>query len=160
MAPHKPVIICELHGAWNSLTVSSSHIPGRCIFQAMVAFLIESTLKPWYSKKSWECLNREGEKPCWTKTQACWCPVASELVGVWGCGFFSCQQGSVVFFFFVLYNKKDCREWFLSDLYWKLCMWILGFFCLMLLWSFHWLGLWAQWDYMKHWGNMTNIVLD
>jgi len=51
--------------------------------------------------------------------------------------FFLYQQASVfggVFFVvvLVLYNKIDWKKWLLSGLYWKLCTWIPGIFCLML----------------------------
>ena len=45
----------------------------------------------------------EEKETCWAETQACWCSIASELVGVWGC---------VVFFFVSA----------------SLCVWW-GFFC-------------------------------
>lgn len=58
-----------------------------------------------------------------------------------------------LYFFPLLPNKIDCREWF------SLCVdsWI---FLTNVLWSFYGLELWALWDYKKHYGSRMNIVLD
>lgn len=120
-------------------------------FCGMATVLMESTLKPWSSKKSWTCRNREGEQPAELKFKLAGVPLHQSLLVCVGVGFFPTNKPLWgCFVVAVLYNKIDCREWFLSDRYWKLCMWIPGFFCLMLLSSFHWLELWGQWDYMKH----------
>lgn len=123
VAPHKPGMICQLHSAWNSLTVFSLRVPGVYIFHRMVVVLMESTLMPWSSKKSWQCLNRDGEQPWWAKTQVCCCLIASELIGVWGVlGIFPINKHLWIFVVVFLYNKTDYREWFISGLYWELCM--------------------------------------